>query len=200
MTVIQGGRWESFTRRLFSLKGMQEPQSVSPELIPTVSVIPERPEDAILRADKLFHGTRIAAGGVGSYGFVAMHNTSLNQIVVIERAWIIATLTVKTFTVAMGNNVTGTGNITVSGRDTRLGLTLLGGKQAGQLYFGNEVAIGGTKVQLLSGQADQQVEIACPIVLAPGHKVMLWMDVTNNAADTTWLWREREAEPGELTL
>lgn len=201
MSELQGGRWEGFTRRLFSLKGVIEPQSVSPELIGTVAVIPARAEDAILRRDKLYHGVGIGTDAASNHAQVNLRNDSTGSIVTLEQAWAYSGVAAWTLSVRMGNNPIGTGPVTIAGRDTRLGLTLPGKSQAGQIRAGRELALTGTEVQRVRTPLDTLAVVGCPIVLGPGDAVFLWNASVQNVTMTcSFLWSEREAEPGELTL
>lgn len=197
MSIIQGGRWEAWARHLFSLKGEGEPQSVSPEIILTAPVIPARPEDCLLRGDKLYQGTR--AGGLNPthFGFVNLFNDSDDSVVILEKCYLYMGASSE-FDVRMGNNAIGTGPITITSRDTRLGLVLTGKSQAGMIRWGSELAITGSAAQRGVALATTIAEVRCPIALWPGDGVFVWNLTLNDALYVNFLWREREAEPGEL--
>lgn len=54
MTEISGGRWDTFLRRLFPVKGRSISPALAPELVPIVVAQPDGPELRALRNEKLF--------------------------------------------------------------------------------------------------------------------------------------------------
>lgn len=199
MTIIQGGRWEGWARRLFSLKGVQEPQSISSEVILTAPVVPVRPEDALLRGDKLYHGLATGAAITAEFAFVKIMNKSPTAIVTLEQIWTSDTNN-QDFQLRLTNTTTGTGPVTIGGRDLRLGVVLTGKTQAAQITSGTVAGISGTLVQEVHQQSDITARFGCPVVCGPETGVVIYNTSANRAMTVTFLWREREAEPGELTL
>lgn len=201
MSVIQGGRWEGWARRLFSLKGSAEPQSVSSEIIMTAAAIPERPEDRLLRSDKMYYGTFDTGAVAGQLSYASLSNNSGSSLVTLNHisAWD-ALGNTAIFRMTAWPGGTGTGPISISGRDTRIGWQLAGRQQALQIRIGQEVAEVGDRVQQYIAAARGVVSFFTPIVLGPGGSLFVWNDQVNNSFAFTICWTEREAEPGELNL
>lgn len=199
MSEIQGGRWQDFMRRMFSLKQIAA-QHLSEELVGTVAAIPPRPEDCILRGDKLYHVRAAGTTAAGNRSHVNLRNDSEDCLVTLEHAFAYEdTGAAGVVQVRMGNTAVGTGPATVSGRDTRLGITLAGRGQAGQVRYGHVAAASGTYVQRIPHAADFIAVVRTPLVLHPGAAVFLWAGQDNVVIQGTFLWRERLAEPGELS-
>lgn len=201
MAIIQGGRWEAYFRRMFSLKGKAEPQSVSPELIGTATVVPPRAEDSILRGDKLMWG-KISQGGVaGEYSYNLIYNNSENYVVTVDRVMLRSGSGPMVVTARAGNVLLGIGPNTVGGRDMRLGATVLGNQAAAVLYVGSLVAATGTEVANHRLESVWSEEfMVTPFVLPPSYGLFIFGGTVNSEIRTSFLWTERVAEPGELNL
>lgn len=203
MSLIQGGRWEGWARRLFSLKGSGATVAqLAPEIVPTAALIPPREEDRILRGDKMYWARFENPAVAGQFSFVMMYNASEDSLVILHPNCIFSTANNNAlFQIRIGNTTLGNNSIAVSGRDTRLGLTLSGGKQAGVLYAGQNAALSGTEIARRSVPLSlQEWSLSVPVVIAPGHCVIVWNATVQQNLVTNWAWYERLAEPGELNV
>lgn len=186
---------------MFSLKGTIEPQSVSPELIGTFPVVPERPEEKLLRQDKCYGVKQTCTSAAANYGYVMLQNSSENSLVICEtlRAYDnggVAMVVVVT----LGNTTTGTGPITVGALDTRLGIVHTGKAQAGEVYYGHSAAISGMQIVQEIVATGSNYNLPQHVVLAPGDHIKIWHATANTILTANVMWRERLAEPGELNL
>lgn len=199
MSSIQGGRWDDYLRRMFSIKATSIAPAVGAEIVPIATVIPDRAEDRILRGDKMYMGYATGPAVAAQYAYVNLRNDSPDHLVIIEDAFTIKGATIG-IDCRMGNTALGTGPATITGRDTRLGITLTGRSQAGAIRYGSGVAISGTPAQYHGALANTMVHITCPIVLEPLSTFLVWVETVNISLTVTFVWRERLAEPGELTV
>lgn len=194
---IQGGRWDTFLRRLLPIKEQSIAPVLAPELVGMVVTQEWEPEQYLLREEKLYHAAvAVSAPGAGQNNFINILNpNNSGNLVILEGAFISSATAGVQFQLRMElRNGTEFG---IAGRDTRLGMTINAATAVPS--EGDAAGIAGVLAQIQQALATTVVQFNMPIVLAPNSGVTMWADA-NVQISGGYLWRERAAESAELAL
>lgn len=207
MTEISGGRWDNLLSRLFPIKGRPIAPSMSPELQPIVVVQPDAPELGLLRRERLYSlGVEIAAAATIPK-LVLRNPPGSSGLIIVEQIWASSNTNQTRFQVRtqplpappvdLATVATGTT------RDTRQAGTAATSAVPGFGVISTEATVGALAGGLIVDAAINAFLLTplltVPIILGPNTAVALQTVNVNITADYNIHWRERSAEPSELT-
>lgn len=201
---IEGGRWDRLLRAVFNLKGSGPTAArISDDISPTFN-FPFRQEDEFLVDERRCWGLATAIPPAGGFARISLTNSSDNQLVIVEKLWVIAAAN-NTFVQVQGGVIPALTETAKLPRDTRYG--------DGDVDLGIGVVnymVGGTAVVHGSTNAIQQVPhftdvtltgnrtVPMGVVLVPGQHFIVFCDLADAFLQMNVFWREHKAEPGEL--
>ncbi len=205
---ISVGRFETFVRRLFSLKGGGLLTSVGTDVRPVVNLT-----GLMLFEERLYKDIRSyaftdrrAAGGAGTANQWRLNNPQNSGLIIVVEQILFNTGTA-------GNIILGLDNVTAGAQQqvALLDTRVLGGPgQTPLVTSGAIVAWQVAAVPVALAQFDQgrlataknwpNTELSGngALVLAPGYGIVVWNDALNSADAITLAWYERAADKAEL--
>lgn len=195
--TIQGGRWDEYFRRKFSLKGGTNTPELAAEILPTLD-IPFELEDHYLLQDKLCWGQATAQGAGADFGRFELRNPAgSNKAIIIERMFpeYTGTRLQLTLTEALTQAVAGVGATSI--RDSRWGVPTLQ-RPTMNLFFGSTATVLSAPHMILGGPAsDSVVELGIVMVNKPNGEAVLVVEGSSAASliHATFFWREIILDP-----
>jgi len=201
---IEGGRWDRVLRNLFNLKGYGSTAArIADDISPTFN-FPWRLEDEFLLDERLCWGRASAVAPAANFPMISLTNASDNQLVIVEKLWIIAAAN-NTFIQVQGGVIPNLPEQAKLPRDTRYGngdVDLGVGVVNYQAGFTAVVHASTNVIQTVPYFADTTLtgfrEVPCGVVLVPGQHFIVFSDLANSFIQLNTFWREHKAEPGEL--
>lgn len=206
-------RWAESIRRLLGLEGWSSIESVAPEIVPVAIAVPDGPENAALRQERLAMGGLNAAGGVGTQAHVQLVNPAGSSILVIlERVWVIQFAANGDVELRVGTGVLGaaTQQAVTGWRDGRWGFAstrlpqaqiwtlasaATAGVTVGTYRVGPGAATGGAAI---SESIPQWWQL--PMILSPGDSIHFRQVTANAQIQVGYQWRERICTTDELVV
>lgn len=199
---IQGGRWDTFLRRLLPIKDRSIAPILASELVGQVVVQEWEPEFYKLRDENLCFGMAQRAAVAAEFSHVKIRNPDLSgSMVILEQIWVRLS--------AAGIIDMATGGVELAGftaaatafRDLRSGVLTAGGVTVAELSSDTNVgALGGTSVARAALGTNEIVQLKFPVILPPATEFIIRAFTANVTMNVTILWRERGAEPSELAV
>jgi hypothetical protein len=194
----QTARFQELLRRTFGIKGPLAIE-LAESVLPVMDITQYAPEQEILRGVRLWAGIIEQAAAIGAQSFARLENqVDSGQLILVERFQTYAGAVGNTINAALVLNV-GIGAIggTMTPRDwRRLDATSRG--NAADLRSGTAVV--GTTIGIRDVvDASGRVVVPMDAVVRPGSSLQVWGQANNVALFTSFWWRERKAEPEELS-
>lgn len=202
---IQGGRWDGLIRRLFPIKDRSVAPVMASELVPQVVIQEWEPEFFKLRGNEaLAMGISQVSPVVGQLSAVQLFNPLAAGMLVIVEKLILRASPDALLELAYGVTNSVIPNATqraTAYRDTRFGSVPAVGVTAAELHSAaNAAAVGAAnEIARISVLADDSKVLDIDIVLDPGASLIVRSFNVNILLNITYLWRERSAEPSELS-
>jgi len=193
-----GARLNNILSKRFEIEGAPAPFMAS-ELFPNVVLELDRPEWKWLANEKPGWGYRFQAAVAGQYSFVALSVSQDSVLVVVEAAYVWSPA--QCF-IGIDNDIASyTSSGTFYARDSRFGYEPTGVKvrnvaSAAALIpdmWYVQAAPGG--VTSMPGVVNV---LPAPVVLHKGFSLVIRTGTQNTNLTAGFVWREREASPGEL--
>jgi len=203
MPEIQGGRWDSLLRRLFSIKEQTIAPSLAPEIQPYAIVQEFTPEMYLLRGERLAIGrANQGGGGAATRSRIQLLNPAGSQsLVIIESIWVDLFTSTDDILLFQTNPVVvyATASNTEHSRDMRQPLSP--GRLVGEIHQTATGAIPtGNIIATRRHVANVGELFEIPFVLSPGTELTATMSADNQPINVTFVWRERAAEGSELNV
>jgi len=200
---IQGGRWDTFIRRLLPIKDRSIAPIFASELVGQVVVQEWEPEFYKLRDENLCIGLAAQAGVAAEFTHVKLRNPiGSGNLVVLEEVWFrpAAGVSIEMAQVISVATV-GFTNQATAFRDMRAGGLPGVGVTVAQVSIETNVApLGGTAIARLQPLATDTMRLKLTMVLPPNSEIIFRALTVNVGMQVTFLWRERGAEPSELLI
>jgi hypothetical protein len=207
MTEIAGGRWDELLRRLFPVKGRAIAPSIAPELIGTVAVQPDAPENGLLRNERLYAQSLYQVAVAGQTQKVLLRNPAASEgLIIVEGIWwttnVLTDLQLRLQPLP-SPPVDLALPVAAVTRDTRQarGVATSAVPGFGITSFETSVAAGVGSIIWRGRSTGIPVSPGIlPIVLAPDTALLVWSSTAAVELGGALFWRERAAEPSELRL
>lgn len=195
---IQGGRWDTFLRRLFSIKQGQISPSIAGDITPIMVVQEFQPELHFLRGERLYAVTDTLPGsGGGTFNTLQLENPLGSGLLITILGYsVFAGATDRTWDSFITPAVALAGAADPIARDSRLDAIRPGadpttGAAAAAITVtrrtGNYTNLAGTShIQTV------------PHILLPGLAFAIQVRTATQSGDFYIFWRERVFEPSEL--
>lgn len=198
---IQGGRWDTFLRRLFPIKDRSVAPVMASELVGQVMVQEWSTELYKLRGDNLAVALASRSAVAAEFAHVNIRNPNdSGNLVIIEQIWVATSSNMLISMAREGTSlVVGFSPVATSFRDSRSGTaTAIGETVATVNTLSDAAGLGGTGVAVFPVLATTLTQLDFPLVLAPGSGLILRGNTVNITLRCCFIWRERVAEPSEL--
>lgn len=198
---IQGGRWDNLLRKIFPIKDRSVAPVLASELVPYVTVQEWEDELFWARDERMAWGATNQPAVALRLSHVQLFNPAGSQTLITLDHIIVAADGDQRIRVAYLNELlAGFQNEQSGFRDQRFSTTVNPRETTGQLTRDDSLVAQGTQhvmeLQLLTGTSET---FALRAVIPPGSSVIIVSVAVNTNLDVNWLWRERAAEPSELT-
>jgi len=199
MGRVQTARHDGLLRRLFSIKGGGSllPETLG-DLFPTLDVEDLPAELLALAGFQLGIAGRLATSPVAQTAGHQLINPAGSGMLVMPTLMMISADKASTYFLDTSTVALASANVGLP-RDTRRGVTQL---TSAQVRSGNNPAASGSAFRIALA-ADENFILSDQnglAVLAPGTALTIVSVTTNITIHSGWLWRERIAEPSELSL
>lgn len=190
-------RWGEGIRRLLGIEGAQGIATVMPELVPVHIAVPDGPEVAALRQERLCVGNlSLSAGGAGTFGKAGLVNPANSGVLAILEALGVQADAGGLYTVRVGTGSFGAAGGNIAFRDGRWGFGSTRIPSCSVNFLVDNTSFG---VVALEQIATQVQWIPISFVLAPGDTVHV-MGADNAVIRVNFAWRERIVLAGELSV
>lgn len=199
---IQGGRWDTFLRRLLPIKDRSIAPILASELVGQVVVQEWEPEFFKLRDEAL----GIAVANQVAVAAEFSHNKIRNPIdsgslVVLEKIIIRPGAAALLEIVTSASLAAGFTDRPTGFRDLRSGALTAAGVTVAQVSSDSNVAqLGGLASALFDVASGVINELELTFILPPGTELLVRVLTVNVGLATTFFWRERPAERSELDI
>ena len=198
LNEILSSRFNRLLQAFLPLDEQEGAPTLTPEIAATLVLENDRPEWSHVKGERLRIASHSFLAAALQQATVWLHNTSVNQLVVVERI-IIANSATDTVQIQLGANVTLQANVAVPApRDLRFGLLTLGaGVCTADSIAGASVVSGAAAFQTRV-LANTPYVYDIPFILAPGSQMFVNNITAATTLSVTYVWRERIAQPSEL--
>ena len=199
---IQGGRWDTFLRRLLPIKDRSIAPIMASELVGYITVQEWSPEFYMLRDEKMAIGLANQGAVAAEFAHCKIRNPDLSgNLVILEQIWINPSANSDILIAREGIELAGFAQAATAFRDSRAGQAVAIGETVAQVSTNSDAAaLGGAGITRLSVNAIDSLQLKFPMVLEPGTGLIVREITVNIALRVTFVWRERVAEPSELLI
>ena len=199
---IQGGRWDTFLRRLLPIKDRSIAPILASELVGYITVQEWEPEFHKLRDENLCWGLSNVGAVAAEFAHCKIRNPDLSgNLVILEQIWLRSNANSTIEIATSGVTIAGFANVATGFRDLRSGVLTAATVTVAQVSTNTDpVQLGGAALTRFSFTGIDSGILKFPFILPPGSELIVRHLTVNLPLATTFLWRERGAERSELNL
>ena len=197
---LQQNRYDQLIRRVGGLigPGSKVSEALS-ELFPVLEVENVRGELYALGGTVLGLGTRTSAGAAAVHQQIQLLNLPDSGVIMTVTACWLGSDTAQEIAFGLVNTTLATFTVTQRPRDSRFDLAT---PILGQVRFGSSAAIAPDVGRIKVGAVESVhlIDADDVAVLTPGNAFQVTTTALNTSLAVTFFWKERAAQPSELSL